>query len=135
MPGTKITNPLISTFIGFGMVAFAAATANAQDAQNGQRVFQRCAICHSVEQGVNKIGPSLYGIVGRPAASLENYNYSPAMQQAGSQGIVWDKETLMEYLAAPREMISGTRMGFPGLPDEQQRRDVVAYLESVAEGG
>ncbi|TWB15466.1 cytochrome c [Nitrospirillum amazonense] len=117
-----------------------ASTARAAgDAANGAAVFKKCAACHSAEQGVNKVGPSLFGVVGRPAGSISGYSYSPAVRQAAAKGLVWSEETIVAYLANPHKYL-GDFVGDPSvsnkmpfsLADEQQRRDVVAYLKSLA---
>lgn len=100
------------------------------DPAAGKRVFIKCMSCHAVKEGQNKVGPSLYGIVGRPAGSVEGFNYSEANAESG---IVWTKDVMFEYLEDPQGYIPGTKMIFPGLPSEQERRDVIAYLDSVAE--
>lgn len=96
------------------------------DAGNGRRVFTRCMSCHVVQDGVNRVGPSLYGIVGREAGSVEGFRYSPAN---ANSGIVWTEPTLFAYLEDPRGFIPGTIMAFPGLPKAQDRADVIAYLK------
>jgi len=100
------------------------------DADRGKRVFARCMACHTVQEGQNRVGPSLYGIVGREAGSVEGFNYSDAN---ANSGITWTEEVMFEYLEAPQEYIPGTRMIFPGLPSAQDRADVIAYLKSVPE--
>jgi len=101
--------------------AFAAG-----DATAGKALFQqKCAICHSVDAGVNKIGPSLHGVVGRKAGSLEGYNYSDAMKNANR---TWDAVTLDDYLTNPREKIPGIKMIFKGFDDPTDRANVIAYL-------
>lgn len=100
------------------------------DAEAGRRVFARCRSCHVLEEGVNRVGPSLYGIFGRDAGSVEGFRYSDAN---ASSGITWTPETMFEYLENPREYIPGTNMAFPGLRDEQDRADILAYIS--ANGG
>ena len=105
---------------------FFSFSAVAQEA-DGQRLFlQRCAACHNIEQGQNKMGPLLLGVVGRAAGSVEGANYSDAMR---SSGITWDRKSLDTFLAAPRQMIRGTRM-IVSVPDAAQRTAIVEYLES-----
>lgn len=111
----------------------AAASAYASltgDAAAGKRVFAKCMACHTVVEGQNRVGPSLYGIVGREAGSVEGFNYSDAN---ANSGLTWTEATLFEYLEAPQEFMPGTRMIFPGLPSEQDRANVIAYLKSAAE--
>jgi cytochrome c len=98
------------------------------DAAAGKEVFKKCALCHSPDAGVNKIGPSLHGIVGRHSGSIENFTYSPAMKSADK---VWDEATLNTYLTDPRGLVPGTKMIFPGLKDEKDRQNVIAYLETL----
>lgn len=100
------------------------------DAAAGKRVFTRCMSCHSVKKGQNKVGPSLYGIIGREAGQVEGFKYSDAN---ANSGITWTKDVMFEYLEDPRGYLPGTKMIFPGLPKEEDRRNVIAYLESVAE--
>lgn len=100
------------------------------DPANGQKVFRQCQACHVVKPGVNRVGPSLYGIIGREAGQVEGFRYSKAMQESG---IVWTKENLSAYLENPRAMVKGTRMAFAGLRDEQDRMDVIAYIEQESE--
>lgn len=106
---------------------YAAFTGNA-DA--GKKVFVKCMACHSVTQGQNKVGPSLYGIVGRPAGSIAGFAYSAANKNSG---ITWTEQVMFEYLKNPQQYIKGTKMVFPGLPSGQDRADVIAYLKSVAQ--
>lgn len=98
------------------------------DAANGQRVFTQCRTCHQVQPGRNMVGPSLYGILGREAGSVEGFRYSDAN---ANSGIVWTEEVMYEYLENPARYIPGTIMAFPGLRREQDRVDVIAYLKSI----
>ena len=102
---------------------------SAGDAAKGEKVFKKCKACHVVEEGKNKTGPSLYGVVGRAAGSIEGYKYSKAM--AGS-GLVWDAETLDAYLTNPKKYLKGTKMAFAGLKKEKDRANVIAYLATAA---
>ena len=97
------------------------------DPAHGAEVFQQCAACHVLEEGVNRVGPSLAGIVGREAGTVEGYNYTPAN---ANSGITWTPEKLFQYLENPQRVVPGTKMAFPGLSDPQDRVDVIAYLES-----
>jgi cytochrome c len=110
------------------LFAGAAPALAAGDVEAGKVVFKKCAVCHSAEQGKNKIGPSLWGVVGRPSASVEGFNYSPAMKAANK---TWDDPTLHQYLEAPSKMVPGTKMAFPGLKEEKDRDDVIAYLATL----
>jgi cytochrome c len=105
----------------------AAPAVRAQDAGQGELVFKRnCAICHTVEAGKNKIGPSLAGIVGRKAGSAPGYSYSDANKNSG---ITWDEAELDKYLTDPRGVVPGTKMLFAGLKNPDDRKNVIAYLK------
>ncbi|WP_205589636.1 c-type cytochrome [Chachezhania antarctica] len=108
-----------------------AAMVKAADPSKGERVFKKCQACHSVEEGKNGVGPSLYGIVGEPVADVAGYDFSDAMKGIGGD---WTPDRLNEFLTKPSKYVPGTKMGFAGLPKESDRADVVAYLESVASG-
>ena len=111
-------------------IFFAAAPGPgmAADVEAGKTAFKKCALCHTPEAGKNKIGPSLFGIVGRKSATLENFNYSEAMKKFDH---TWDAETLDTYLTDPRTVVPGTKMIFPGIKDKTERDDVIAYLETL----
>ncbi|KZE33697.1 cytochrome c family protein [Chelatococcus daeguensis] len=105
----------------------------AQDAQAGKRVFNKCSACHAVGPNApNKIGPQLNGLFGRTAGSVEGYTYSPANKQSG---ITWTEETFANYIKDPRGAIKGTKMVFAGIRNEQEVRDLTAYLRSFAADG
>ena len=91
--------------------------------------FASCAGCHSVEQGApHKMGPNLFGVVGSRAGSQAGYAYSPAM--SGSD-LVWTESSIDAFLAAPREVVPGTRMAAPPVRDAGTRRAIVEYLSSL----
>jgi len=115
--------------LAFGsLVAMVASPAMAADVDAGKTAFKKCALCHTTEAGKNKIGPSLFGIVGRKSATVENFNYSEAMKKFDH---TWDEGTLDEYLADPRGTVPGTKMIFPGIKEKTERDDVIAYLETL----
>lgn len=113
---------------GVLLVLIAICPARAADIEAGKTDFKKCALCHTTEAGKNKIGPSLFGVVGRKAGTLDNFNYSEAMKKYDH---TWDPETLNTYLADPRAVVPGTKMIFPGIKDEKERQDVIAYLETL----
>ncbi len=102
----------------------------AGDAASGEKIFRRCAACHKIEPGKNSIGPTLYGVVGRPVASVEGFNYSKAMQEHGGD---WTPDRLDTYLADPKGVVPGTKMGFAGLKKEQDRLDVITYMQQASQ--
>jgi cytochrome c len=102
----------------------------AQDAANGEDVFKKCRTCHQVgDAAKNSVGPILNGIVGRAAGTIEGFTYSPANKEAGSKGLVWSEENLLKYLENPAAFMPKTKMIFPGVKDEQDRKDLIAYLK------
>lgn len=125
----------IGALVFGGLAASPLVAQEADLAAQGEKVFRRCAACHQVGDGAkNTVGPLLTGVVGRPAGSVEGYNYSEAMQQAGADGLVWDEEQLSSFLENPRAKVEGTKMAFPGLRKEEERQAVIAYLKTFGEG-
>ncbi|MGK9233268.1 cytochrome c family protein [Inquilinus limosus] len=116
------------------LIAAAAAAlalpmaAQAQDAAKGKQVFAKCQACHSMDAGTNKLGPSLHGVIGRTSGTIDGFKYSDAMKNAH---LTWDEATLDKYLANPKTLVPGTKMVFPGLPKEEDRKDVIAYLKDA----
>lgn len=111
------------------LVMIGVDPALAADAEAGKTAFKKCALCHATEAGKsNKIGPSLFGIVGRKSANLDGYNYSEAMKKFDH---TWDAQTLDSYLADPRAVVPGTKMIYPGIKDKAERDDVIGYLETL----
>jgi cytochrome c len=102
------------------------------DARAGAAVFKKCAACHTATEPVNKVGPSLMGVVGRPVASVASYSYSPAMKAFGEGGKVWDEALLRKYLPSPQFLVKGTRMSFPGLKNDKDLDNLIAYLKNPA---
>jgi cytochrome c len=101
--------------------------------EEGAEVFKKCRACHDAGPGAkNKVGPLLNGIVGRPAGTVEGFNYSNANKAAGAKGLVWTEEVLFKYLEGPLSFMPGTKMAFAGLKDPQDRKDVIAYLKTFA---
>lgn len=100
----------------------------AGDAAAGKTQFVKCSACHSIKPGENKVGPTMHGIVGRQSSVVEGYNYTEAMK---NYKVTWDVETLDKYLVDPRATVPGTRMIFPGLKKEEDRANLIAYLETL----
>ncbi len=121
----------------FGLAAVAMAAvigftmqARADDAQDGEKIFKRvCAACHTnTAGGPKRIGPTLFGVVGRHSGSVEGFRYSEANKKSG---IVWTPENLDKYLTDPKAMVPGTIMAFAGLKKAEERKDVIAYLSTL----
>jgi len=113
-----------------GLLLAGSATASlAADLAAGQRIFKtQCGICHAVAPGQNRIGPTLFGVVGRSAGSVPGFNYTADHKKLG---VTWDAATLDKYLANPRAMVPDTSMIYPGLKDDAERADLVAYLATL----
>jgi cytochrome c len=119
----------IATLVFGVLLTVAAGRGLAADADAGKTAFKKCALCHAIETGKsNKIGPSLFGIVGRKSASLEHFNYSAGLKKFDH---TWDEQTLDLYLADPRGTVPGTTMIFLGIKDKTERDDLIAYLETL----
>ena len=100
----------------------------AQDAERGRALFQKCYACHNLSPPSGADGPALAGVVGRRAASLDDFRYSKPM---GRANLSWDEGTLDRYLADPQAVVPGTRMAFDGLAQAADRADVIAYLKTL----
>jgi cytochrome c2 len=104
-------------------------TAAGGSAAQGRAIFASiCHTCHSAQKGVNRIGPSLYGVVGRKAASISDYPYSDVMRHSG---FVWTPQQIFVYIANPQQVLPGVKMHYAGLTRARDRRDVIAYLETL----
>lgn len=103
--------------------------AMAQNVTAGQAVYKsQCSTCHAVVAERNVIGPSLFGVVGRKAGTVPNFHYSAANKASGE---TWDAGSLDKYLTAPRQVVPGTTMTYPGVKDAQKRADLIAYLATL----
>ena len=95
-------------------------------AADGAKVFKKCAACHSItEGGGNKIGPALWGVLGRQAGSISDYKYSKAM---ATHGKTWSFEEINNFLIKPKDWIKGTKMSFAGLKNAKDRAAVILYM-------
>lgn len=112
-----------------------AAADEIGDAEKGAFIFSRdCSSCHQIgDRAVNRVGPHLTGLFGRRAGSVPDFAYSRPMSRMGADGLTWTLETLDAYIANPRALVSGTRMGYRGLADEVQRGDLLAYLRDFSD--
>jgi len=114
--------------LGLGLAMVGATSARAQDAAKGEAFFKRaCQACHTVEAGKNRVGPSLAGIVGRKAGSVEKFAYSPANKDSG---VEWTEENLDKYLADPKAFMPGNKMAYAGAKNEADRKNLIAFLKT-----
>lgn len=123
-------------FVSMAVAAAAAlpgmAYAQSGDPAAGQRVFNQCRACHTNTQGGrNGVGPNLWGIVGRPAASIEGFRYSANMRELGAAGHVWTEANLRAYIANPKAVVPRGSMSYAGLRNEAQMNDLIAYLNTL----
>lgn len=111
----------------------ATGAADAQDARRGEHVFRKCLLCHVLDpKATNLIAPPLHNLIGRRAATVPGFSYSEIMLLAREKGLVWNADALYYFLDRPEDFMPGTYMAFAGL-DEQERKDVIAYLTKITE--
>lgn len=121
-----VTVPMMA--MGMGMAAGGAWAADG-DAAKGETVFKKCVACHTVSKPPkNTIGPSLVGIMGRAAGTMEGFKYSDGMKDSK---IVWDDKSIDAYLKDPKGFIPKNKMVFVGLPKDEDRANVIAYLKQA----
>ncbi len=114
----------------FAFVALQGSALAEGDAAKGKEAFAKCAICHNFQ--TNGVGPELKGIVGRKAASAPDYAYSAGMKKLGDDGFVWTPENIDKWIANPKAMLPDSPMAqlFPGVPDADERANIIAYLQT-----
>ena len=109
-------------------VILTIGTVEAADAKKGKKIYNKCKACHSINKGgKNKVGPNLYGIVGRKAAQVKGFKYSKALKNSG---LTWDEATLDKFLKKPKKLVKKTKKAFSGLKKDSQRADLIAYLKT-----
>lgn len=122
-----------SCLIASAILIFATTPSGAQDAAAGTKDFVVCRACHQIGPGAKiAVGPVLNGIVGRKAGTYPGFQYSESNRDSG---IVWTPEELNKYLENPQAVVPHTKMIFPGVKDEQKRKNIIAYLEQFNENG
>ena len=98
------------------------------DAARGEKKFEECQACHSLDRNAESVGPSLYGVFERKAGSGTDFRYSPAMKRSG---LTWDEASLRAYITDPQGQVKGNRMPFAGIKQPSDADDVVAYLKTL----
>jgi cytochrome c len=120
---------LIALVVAAASSLLIAHPAHAQNVETGQKAFkQQCGLCHDTAAGKNRVGPSLFGVVGRKSGSVDGFHYSDANKNSG---LSWDQVTLDKYLADPRGTVPGTTMTYAGVKNDDQRRDIIAFLATL----
>ena len=117
----------ILVVIGMIIIILTVSIANTADPVKGKKVFKKCVACHSLQEGKNKIGPSLYNLLGRKAGSVDGYKYSKAMKNSD---VVWDEESLDKFLTKPRKFIPKTKMSFRGIKKKSLRDDLISFFKN-----
>ena len=124
---------LAAVTLGATTIMMSAAHAAKEDSARGQRSFEACAACHSLQPDRNMTGPSLAGLWDRKAGTLPSFSrYSPALK---SSGIVWTDATLDKWLADPQQLVPANTMTFPGIQDVRVRADLLAFLKDATQPG
>lgn len=104
------------------------------DVARGERTVRKCIVCHTIEKGESaRVGPNLWGVVGRPIAKAAGFSYSDQMKKQSEKTATWIPGELDIFLTKPQNLVPGTRMTFPGLPDQQERADLIAYLNAKSD--
>ena len=115
------------------MLLILGAAAGAQDIAAGEKSFNKCRACHQVgETAKNVVGPVLNGLFGRKSGTIEGYKYSEANKNSG---ITWDEAVFAEYIRDPKAKIPGTKMSFAGIKNEQEVKDLTAFLKQFGPDG
>ncbi len=128
MPRTAIASAIAVATLIFTVPGVTAGGAAPADPAKARVAFQACAACHSDKAGVTRMGPSLAGIVGKPAAQAKGFRYSPALAKAKLR---WDRKTLDAFIANPKAVVPGNRMSYPGVSDPAKRAAIIDYMQGL----
>lgn len=116
---------LLAVFLA-ALLMSAPALAAEGNVERGEEIYARCLACHTLAH--NRVGPRHCGLFGRKAGTVPNYAYSPAMKK---YGVTWTEETLDHFIENPLKTVPGTKMGYAGVKDPQERADLIAYLKKT----
>lgn len=125
---TQTHPPHLKQVIAWFVVVFFTHYAQGADNEHGKLLFKECESCHSLERDVFLIGPSLFGIYKKRSATSTGFRYSQALKKSN---IEWNDETLNVFLTNPQEYLPGNRMPYSGMPQPNDRLDLIEYLKSV----
>lgn len=123
-----MTRSMLATFIF--MITIGAPALADGDVEKGEKIYMKCKTCHDIEKGINKVGPTLKGLVGRKGAAVADYKYSEAMLAKAAEGLIWDEATLAAYLPDPKAYVPKTKMVFAGLKKAEEVEHLIAYLKA-----
>ena len=119
--------------VAFAAILAASSALAAGDPAVGEKIFAKCKVCHQIGPNAkNMVGPEQNGIDGRKSGQQPGYNYSDANKNSG---VTWNHDTFVKYIENPKAMVPGTKMVFPGLPKEQDREDLWAYMSQFNADG
>jgi len=116
--------------VAAGLAVLTTTVSADADVLKGEKVFKRCAACHSIAETTNKVGPHLVGVVGRKVASVEGYAYSVGMKEYAATQPTWDEAALSAYLKNPKAVVAKTKMAFAGIKNDDELADLIAFLKS-----
>ncbi len=124
---------IVRLFLAASAIALVPTLAHAQDVSAGEKSFNKCRVCHQVgETAKNAVGPPLNGLFGRKSGSYEGFNYTEANKNSG---ITWDDAVFADYIRDPKARIPGTKMAFAGIKNDQEIKDLTAFLKQFGNGG
>ena len=114
------------------LVLTVAPVVAAEDVANGESQFRKCKACHDIgEAGKNKVGPKLVNIIGAKAGAVADYSYSDDLKKLATNGFTWSEENMSKYIENPKSVAPTGKMAFPGIKDEQDRKDLIAYMKTA----
>src|SRR4051812_11970298 len=121
-------NDVIRLLVAAALAAAAGAARADGDAARGEKKFEECQSCHSLDRNAESVGPSLFGMFGRKAGEGADFRYSPAMKRSG---IAWTPQTIDTFITDPQAMVAANRMPYAGMPDAADRADLMAFLQKT----
>lgn len=124
---------MLRSFLVLALLVVMPSVVHAQDVAAGEKSFNKCRVCHQVgETAKNAVGPPLNGLFGRKSGTMEGFNYTEANK---GSGITWDEAVFAEYIKDPKAKIPGTKMAFAGIKNEQEVKDLTAFLKQFGKDG
>lgn len=128
MSRAAIASAIAATTLIFAVPGVTAGGGSPADPAKARIAFQTCAACHSDKAGVTRMGPSLSGVFGKPAAQAKGFRYSPALAKSKLR---WDRKTLDAFIANPKAVVPGNRMSYPGVSDPAKRAAIINYMQNL----